>query len=226
MPNIQAISKEHHGDKRWKRFSNFSFAATDALCGLVVQELPRAVMSLPVGFIPFEQGYTPVAVLGLEPGTNLLVGPDKQWRGRYIPEAYRCHPFVLANSSGDKRVLCIDEDSAFATDDDEGEAFFGDDGEVTQTISDILDFLDRNVGNKIQTKNICESLQKHELIEPWPITMQIDAKNREVNGIFRINETALNALSRSALKELRDNRALIVIYANCCLWRTCRTWCN
>ena len=104
--------------------------------------------------------------------------------------------------------------------------FFDDDGEVTQTISDILDFLNRNVGNKIQTKNICESLQKHELIEPWPITVQIDAKNREVNGIFRINETALNALSRSALKELRDNSALIVIYANCCLWRTCRTWCN
>ena len=123
-------------------------------------------------------------------------------------------------------MLCIDEDSAFATDDDEGEAFFGDDGEVTQTIADILNFLDRNAGNKIQTKNICESLQRHELIEPWPITMQIDAKNREVNGIFRINETALNALSRSALKELRDNRALIVIYANCCLWRTCRTWCN
>lgn len=212
MPNIQAISKQHHAGKRWKRFSNFSFAATDALYVLIVQELPRAIMSLPVGFTPFEQGYSPVAILGLEPGANLLVGPDKQWRGRYIPEAYRCHPFVLADGGDDKRVLCIDEDSTFAADDDEGEAFFGDDGEVIQTITDILNFLDRNAGNKIQTKIICESLQRHELIEARPITVQIDGKNREVNGIFRVNETALNALSRTALKELRDNRALVVVY--------------
>ena len=75
-------------------------------------------------------------------------------------------PFVLADGGDDRRVLCIDEEIAFAKGDGEGEAFFADDGEVTQTITDILNFLDRNAANKIQTRAICESLHMHGLIEP------------------------------------------------------------
>jgi len=41
--------------------------------------------------------------------------------------------------------------------------------------------------------------------------VQLDAENREVNGDCRIRETALNVLSRSASKKLRDHRVLIII---------------
>jgi hypothetical protein len=213
VPNITIISKKQHRNSRWKRPNNFNFAANDALCPLVVHEFPQAIMSLPVGFIPLEQGYTPVAILGLEQGKNLLVDAQGKWRGRYIPNAYRCHPFLLADGEDDKRILCIDEDIGIADDGEDGESIFGEDGEASETISSILDFLNKNSINRKPTKIICDCIQKHGLIEPWPIAVMIDDENRGVSGVFRINETALNALSRTALKELRDCSALVVVYS-------------
>lgn len=72
MPNFQPISHTTHASKRWKRYSGYTFAAADAVAPLVVHELPKACMHLPLAFIPQGEHFTPVAVLGLQPGQNLL----------------------------------------------------------------------------------------------------------------------------------------------------------
>ena len=51
MPAFQAISRTTHADKRWRRYSSYAFAAHDALAPLVAQELPRAVLHLPIAFV-------------------------------------------------------------------------------------------------------------------------------------------------------------------------------
>jgi len=89
MAELTVISREQHADKRWKRYTSYSFAAGDAVVALVAQELPRACLSLPLGFVKTEAGFQVVAVQGLQPGRNLWVAPDGRWLGCYVPADYR-----------------------------------------------------------------------------------------------------------------------------------------
>src|SRR5690554_4574124 len=98
MPDLQVVSKERHAQKRWKRYSSYAFAAGDSVAPLVIQEIPKACIALPIGFIESEDGYFPVAVQGLTPDSNLLVAPDGRWLTSYVPAAYRSYPFRMANT--------------------------------------------------------------------------------------------------------------------------------
>ncbi|MDV7395813.1 SapC family protein, partial [Arthrospira platensis SPKY1] len=116
MPRYEPVAASTHATQRWQRYSSHAFAATDAVAPLVVQELPKACMHLAIAFIPQGEHFTPVAVLGLQPGQNLFVTPDGRWLGGYTPAAYRGHPFALANTPNGQQVLCVDADSGLLHD--------------------------------------------------------------------------------------------------------------
>ena len=211
MPKFIAISKEIHASKRWKRIGNYSFAAKDNVVPLVLQELPYALMHLPTGFIQLQKKFVPVAILGLHPGQNLFVAPDGRWIGGYIPAAYRGYPFRLAETTDGQRILVIDEDSGFITDTD-GEPFFDDDGNPAHSLKGILDFLIQAHANQEPTQHICEVLTEHQLIKPWTINLQDRERERKVEGLYCIDETAMNALPSDAFETLRKAGALSAAY--------------
>ena len=212
MPNFQAISRERHATLRWKRYSNYTFAAADSVAPLVAAELPRAVMSLPIAFI--EQGgtFVPAAVLGLQPGNNVFVAPDWHWVGQYIPAAFRSYPFRLAKTEDGQLVLCIDEDSGLVSEGSAGESFFDENGEPAQAIVDILGFLTQIETSRAVTAAACAILQKHALIRPWTITLKTDTGEQQIAGLFQIDEAALNQLPGEALLEVRQAGALPIAY--------------
>lgn len=211
MSDIQAVSRERHADKRWQRYSSYSFAAADAVAPLVIQEMAKACATLPLGFIAADEGYLPVAVQGLVPGNNLLVTAQGQWLGGYVPAFYRAFPFRLANTTDNQQVLCVIESSGLVSD-TEGEAFFDETGEAAQSVKDVLNFLTQVEGNRPATQRACAALQKHKLITPWPIKLNTDAGTQTVDGLYTIDEAALNQLPADALLELRDASALIMAY--------------
>lgn len=211
MPNFQAVSKNTHTDKRWKRYDNYIFAAQDAVTPLVVQELARALMHLPIGFIKQQNDFVPVAVLGLQAGQNLFVSPDGRWIGAYTPAAYRGYPFQLATTSDGQTVLVVDEDSGLVND-TEGERFFDEAGDPAKPVKDVLDFLSQVQNNRALTQRICAVLAEHQLIQPWPITLQSEGAERKVEGLYRIDERMMNALSPEAFEAIRQAGALSVAY--------------
>lgn len=212
MPNIQTLSKEHHGQKFWKRAHDYLHTAKDVLCPLVAHEIPQACLSLPIAFAEVDDEFTLVAVLGLEPEKNLVMEPLGQWRGPYVPRVYRSFPFSLALSNED-RILCVDEELLVTEEGSDTELFFQGDGQPTQTVLRILEFLNTNFENSKQSASICRTLNELSLIEPWPLQVVIDNETKSVNGLFRINEDALDSLSQNELATLRDSRALLVIYS-------------
>lgn len=212
MPDIQVVSRERHADKRWQRYTSYSFAAADAVAPLVIQEIAKACVVLPLGFMAADEGFLPVAVQGLAPGTNLWVGPDGRWLGDYVPAVYRAYPFKLANTNDNQQVLCIVEDSGLLSDTD-GELFFDEAGEPAQPVKDVLNFLTQVAANHQATQLACAALQKHNLIKPWPIKLNTDDGTQNVEGLHTIDEAALNQLPAEALLELRDSSALIMAYA-------------
>jgi hypothetical protein len=211
MPNYSVISKAQYASKRWQRHTGYHFAAHDAVIPLVVQELPKAMMALPIAFVMTDEAFLPVAVQGLAPGKNLFVAPDSRWLGGYIPAAYRGYPFAVANTDDGQQVLCIDEASSLITD-SEGEPFFNDDGTPAKALADVLNFLTQVHANREVTARICAVLQKHNLIQAWPIKVQAEAGEQNVEGLFRIDEAALNALSAEAFDEVRQAGCLPVAY--------------
>lgn len=212
MPHIQVISRERHAQQRWQRYSSYAFAAHEAVVPLAAAELPKAAMSLTLAFAEQQGVFVPVAVLGLQPGSNLWVGADGHWGAPYIPAAWRGYPFLLARTEDGQQVLCIDEESGLLTAGPEGERFFNDDGQPVQATLDILSFLTQTEQSRAAAVQACAALARHQLIRPWPITVKNDAGEQQIEGLFQVDEAALNQLPGEALQELARAGALGVAY--------------
>lgn len=215
---IVPVSLSEFGQKRFKRYDKFTFAANDSIVPLAVREFPRAALEMPIAFVKAEEGFVPVAVQGLSPGKNLFVSIDGRWIGRYVPAAYRSYPFVLANSQNGEQVLCI-EDNCGLLSDVEGEPFFDGD-QPSKTVKDVLSFLNQVSISRQATQRICSVLQSHQLIKPWQITLNSESGSgeaspgRHLEGLFRIDEAALNQLDAPALHEVRQAGGLALVYCH------------
>ena len=211
MTDYHVITRERHEHLYWLKQSGHRFAAGDALCPLVAQELLKAMLSLPIGFIVEGEQFMPVAVQGLTPGQNLWVAADGRWLASYVPAPYRSYPFRMAPTEQGEQVLCIDEASGLISE-SAGEAFFDEDGTPAKSVLEILDFFQQIDANRRHTRDICALLQQHGLIQPWPITVQGEHGDQKVEGLFRIDEAALNAMTAEALAEVRNAGGLTVAY--------------
>ena len=211
MSNIQAISRDRHLNTRWKPRLSYLFAAHDSIAPIVVQEIPKAATSLPIGFILKNEEFMPVAIQGLEPNKNLFVAPNGRWIEAYTPGVYRGYPFLLANTEDGKQVLCLDEASDLISE-TEGEDFFKEGGQPSEAINAVMEFLTRIAQNRDLTARICAALDKYKLIQPWPIKVQTDSGEQNIEGLYRIDETALNELSAKDFASLRKSGAIPVVY--------------
>ncbi|WP_295406214.1 SapC family protein [uncultured Thiocystis sp.] len=212
MPTIVAVSRERHADKRWKRYVSHAFASQSSLAPLVAAEIPKAAMAMPLAFVRQGDDYVPVALMGLEPARNLLVAPDGRWLGRYVPSVLRGYPFSLLKTQDNTLVLCIDEDSGLVANGHEGEPFFNATGEPADSLNQIMDFLQQIEKNRALTAIACGALARHALIRPWPITLKGESGERQLEGIFQVDEAALNQLPDDAFLNLRQAAALPIVY--------------
>lgn len=209
------VTPEALGHKRWQRYSGYAFAATDTVAPLVVHELPKAALHLPVGFVQRPNGYQWVAVLGLAPGHNLIVAPDGRWLGGYVPAHLRSHPFTLANTPDGQQVLAVDADSGLIHDShisSDGEAFFNADGKPSEALAGVLSFLTKLAHNRPASERICGVLAQHQLIQPWALRVKMPNGEQVLQGLWRIDETRLNELGPDALKALQTAGALPLAY--------------
>lgn len=210
--NIQAVSLEHFRHRRWKRSSTLDFISSESIAPLAALEMPKVMVGLPIGFVQLDSGFMPVAVLGFQSGQNLLVSADGRWLGGYLPAAFRSYPFLLAKTPEGQQVLCVDEDSGLLTEEDSGEAFFNEDGSPSQAVTEIFNFLQQVELAKNASLATCAVLSKHGVIQPWPIKLREGDEEKPVAGLYRIDESALNALPDEAFLELRKAGALTAAY--------------
>ena len=211
MPNYQAITKTNFANQRWKRYESYHFAEQDAVVPFVLQELPKACMSLPIAFVPQGDAFVPAAVQGLQPGQNLFVTADGRWIGPYTPAAYRGYPFALASTPEGQQVLCVDADSGLVG---EGhpEAFFDDQGEPSPSVKAVLNFLNQIAVNREATVRVMAALQAEGLIQPWPVAIKGKDGETAVQGLHRIDEAKFNQLDAETLRRLQQAGALPVVY--------------
>jgi len=212
MPNYIAVSRETHANKRWQHAQSYAFAANEAVVPLGAQEFPKAMMSVPIAF--FAQGniFQPTAVLGFVQGQSLFVAPDGRWLGDYVPAIFRTYPFRLANTPEGEQVMCIDLDSGLQTEGPEGELFFNEDGTPAAEVSQALELLNQIETSRPVTAAGCAALQACKLIVPWEISVQSDTGEQKIEGLYKVDEAAMNALSEEDFLSLRKHGALAMAY--------------
>lgn len=208
---LTPLSHQQHGQLRWRGPADYGFARHDHLCPLVLQELPKAAMAMPIGFVAQQDQFLLVAVQGLRNGSNLYVAPDGRWLAGYIPAPYRSYPFRLGRTEDGQQVLCIQSGSGLVGAGD-GHPFFDDQGQLSPATAQVLQFFQQLEANRQYTLAACALLQQHGLIQPWPVRLQTDAGTQELGGLLRIDEAALNQLSGPALEALQRGGALQLAY--------------
>ena len=219
MSAIHPVSKSRHGHQRWKRYESYSFAAKDTSAPLVVAEFAKACMAFPIGLVQNEtsEGYTPVALLGLVQGQNLFVAANGRWIGGYVPAAYRGYPFRLGRTPEGQRLLCVDEGSGLLVSGDsvtdaKTESFFDEAGQPADAVTKVLGFLSQVDDNREATTTVCDLLEVHKLIEPWPVVIKGPDGDKPLAGLFRVNESAVKALKSKAVTALHKENALMAAY--------------
>ena len=212
MANLHALTVERHGRKYWRHATGYRFAAAESVVVLVLTELPMAAVAMPIAFVREGDAFIPVAVMGLEPGNNVFVAQDWSWLGHYIPATFRSYPFRLAKMEDGKSVIAVDEDFDLISDVPGGERFFNDDKQPSEVVAGMISFLSQFVQSQGVTEQACRELAKHNLIKPWQITVTRNSDEQRVEGLFQIDEAALNGLSAEALKEVQQSGGLAVAY--------------
>jgi hypothetical protein len=215
MPEYHAVTFQRHGQICLRAPIDYRFAAGDAVVSLGMNELTPALVSCALAFVNSDEGLVIAAIQGVVPGQNLLVSAAGQWEGGYIPRAYRVHPFRMALSDNGDRLLCVDEaDSRLCGPDDvTGVALFDTLGNPTEVLSKISHEISVIEAERARMSQVCALLARHELLEPWPLKLELAGRPHEINGLYRINEATLNKVDAAVLEELRDQTALLVAYA-------------
>jgi hypothetical protein len=212
MPRYELITKSGFAAQGWRRYDSYAFAATDVVAPLVLNELAKCCMSLPIAFLQQNDSYVPHAVQGLEPGRNLFVVNGK-WVAPYTPAVYRGYPFALAKGEDDQLHLCVDMDSGLVGAGDEfDQQFFDDTGEAAKPVKDALNFLQQIHNNRAVTQRVCAALAAEDLFQPWPLKVQTPDGERNIDGLFRIDEARLNSLEPDALARVQKAGGLPVAY--------------
>lgn len=215
---IQALSRDLHGAKRWKPSPNLHFAAKSNAVGLLADEIPRAAMVLPLAFLKRgDNSYAPSAVLGLSPGENLLLDKDHKWVGRYTPASLRAYPFVLARPSGDekdqgKRVLCVQTQNDVIVDGPDGTPLFGEDGKPSPEVDKLLKFLLEMEQSRGKTDRAVAALVEAGVVVPWKLSLQDGDRKLALEGLFHVDEKALNELPDEAFLKLRKAGAIALAH--------------
>src|SRR5690606_28709359 len=62
------------------------------------------------------------------------------------------------------------------------------------------------------TARLCALLVEHNLIQPWNVQIKTESGEQPVQGLFRVDEAALNMLSAEAFEALRQGGALPLVY--------------
>ena len=210
---LAAVSKTTHATKRWLRYADYKFAATQALAPLVTPELAKATTAFPIGFVTSDESVNLVALLGLKAGQNLYVAPDGRWLGSYIPAVFRTYPFRLVDNGAGGTLLGVVEDESVVSEGAEGEAFFTEDGALAPRVQEVATVLQNMAQYSPVTAAAGALLRRHGLLVPWRIRRPGEQDPFTLSDVAMVDEVALNALPADALVELRDGGGLALAYA-------------
>lgn len=219
MSNYIPVSQTKHQASGFEKVSNYAHAAADIVVPVVVSEIAKLVPRMPLAFYKTSEmkGYQLVALQGLLSGQNLFVTASNQFISGYVPAIYRGYPFRLFSVDGKtEQLLCIDEQSPFFHEQAEAddESIFTPEGEPSDLILQIRDFLSLIARDAQKTQEIVNLLADYEVIRPWHIKLEgLSETQQPLQDLYHVSEVALRELPADKTQVLNLRGALPLAYA-------------
>ena len=205
--DIKPVLKEQHGDWCLKGTGSLSFASHINSVPLTLPELPMIAHEYPVVFTAGDAP-VPAVIMGLKDNNNLAINAEGKWQGRYVPAFLRRYPFVFSNDEASNRLtLCLDETYDGWNQEGQGERLFDAEGNQTQYLQGVLQFLQEYQANFVRTQAFCKRLVELDLLEPVTANFKVGEGEQQSLGGF-------TAISREKLMALPDEQLLAMLKAS------------
>jgi len=194
----------------------FQHAKNQQVVPVIVHEFARAGAEMPIVFVKnSETGeFQPVALLGLKAGENVFYAEgDKKWLATYIPELISQHPFALMPTENDASQLqVILKEDSYLVSSEQGEALFDQFGDETEYMKKRKNALGHYYENTQITKAFVNTLNEKSLLIQQQLTLTLNGENFTLDGVYLVDEKALNNLPDNDFLELRQRGYLAPIY--------------
>ncbi len=211
---LQPLNIEKHANTKIQNGFNVEFMATQHIVPVVAHEFGRVANEYPMAFVKNNEADTfqAVAIMGLEPQTNLFV-EDGQWQGGYVPMSASRYPLGLVRhpENEDQFAIVIDEASKLVGE-AEGNALF-EDGKETEYLTRRKNALMAYMEFAQVSQQFTQFLADKELLIAQTLTVEIKGEKKDINGIYLIDEKKLNELSDEDFLDLRKRGFLGPIYS-------------
>lgn len=212
------LSFEKHGKLRLNELRDFRQFASQHLVPVVFQEFYRLATEFPLVFARSSESgdFVPVAMMGLTKGRNLYC-QSPQWTPVFIPASFMLTPLSLVRVDNEKMeaVICIDDDNPLLNE-SSGEPMFEADGSYTEYLQKRIDHVTEVTRQSLQTSALCQLLVEKQLLRTRPVSLQQSANSTryELEGIYTIDEEALERLDEQEFLTLRQRGLLPLIYSH------------
>lgn len=208
------VSSQRHGDWSVKTGKDYEFSREVNSVPLLALEFPGAASEYAIVFAGGEETVMPAVILGVKDGQNLYLTETGGWDAKYVPAFLRRYPFVFSGSDdGERFALCIDEDFAGCNQEGRGERLFDSEGEYTQYLRSVLEFLKGYQAQFRRTQAFCKKLKDLDLLESMQAQFTLGTGEQvSLAGFFAINRDRLKALTGDQLAELARTDELELMY--------------
>ena len=206
------VSRARHGDWSLEMAGTYAFSSEVNSVPLMAVEFPQAASEYAIVFAGPEGETTPAVILGVRGNENLFVAKDLHWGAKYIPAFVRRYPFVFSRS-GDRFLLCVDEEFPGFNQQGRGQRLFAEDGNPSPYVDNVLKFLQEYQAQFLRTQQFCEKLKELDLLEPMLAQVTVDSgQSMSLGGFMAVNRQKLKALPGDKLAELAKTDELELLY--------------
>ncbi|SFI39506.1 SapC family protein [Albimonas pacifica] len=211
-----SVSAQRHRDWSVATGRSYAFARGINAAPLVAAEFLPASLEYAIVFAGEGDAIMPSALLGVRGEENSFVAQDGSWGGRYIPAFLRRYPFVFSRSADGKTFsLCIDEEFEGLNQDGRGERLFDSEGNRTQYLNTILEFVTQYQTQFAATGRFCQRLKELDLLQPATAQFRLPGgQTPSLSGFMTVDRERLKKLPDETLLQLARSDELELIHAH------------
>jgi hypothetical protein len=208
------VNPSVHGDVSVK-VDDFGFARAINSTPLMASEFDAASGEYAIVFVQDGASVMPAALLGVRDNENLYIDAHGVWNAKYVPAFIRRYPFVFSSADAQTFTLCLDEDFHGVNRRGAGERLFDADGNRTQYLQNVLNFLQAYQAQYEATRLFVKRLSDLELLEPAQVQFTLrNGQTAALAGFQVLNRLKFRALPGEALAKLNADGDLDLIYAH------------
>ena len=209
------VNPRQHKNVSIRSGADYGFARNVNSVPLMAVEFEPACVEYAIVFAGDGAAVMPMALLGIRDNENLYVDENGVWNTRYIPAFIRRYPFVFSSADGTQFTLCIDEEYPGVNRKGLGERLFDAEGERTQYLQNVLNFLQAYQAQFEATRAFTQRLVDLDLLEAMQAQFTLRSGQRiTLGGFMTVSRARLKALPGEALARLAASGDLDLIYAH------------